>query len=69
MLPVRYSSVYQVKRLELTYEENTMRLNLNASEIQTILNALENETIHHAVTLRAKLWEQVKKDSKKLGDK
>jgi hypothetical protein len=46
-----------------------MKLNLNASEIQTILNALENETIHHAITLRAKLWEQVKKDSKKLGAK
>ena len=46
-----------------------MRLNLTPSEIQTILNALENETIHHAVTLRAKLWEQVKRDSKKIGAK
>jgi hypothetical protein len=46
-----------------------MKLNLTPSEIQTVLNALENETIHHAVTLRAKLWEQVKKDSKKVGNK
>jgi hypothetical protein len=37
-----------------------MRLSLSKSEIQTILNALDEETIHYAVTLRAKIREKVR---------
>ena len=41
-----------------------MRLSLSKSEIQTILNALDDETIHYAVTLRAKIREKVSNEIK-----